>query len=119
MTAVTNNLPAGLTLENTTMQTLLTKLLDKARIGLMLPIQKTRKEESEDSRFLFTPLPKRQKSSVGDIIKRGRAKQHDVGEEEESKVGIKEKVLFKEEELSIKEEEGFRNINSFPKVADL
>ena len=57
MTAVTNNLPAGLTLENTTMQTLLTKLLDKARIGLMLPVQKTKKEESEDSGFFLHHFP--------------------------------------------------------------
>jgi hypothetical protein len=118
VTGVTNNLTAGLTLENTTIQTLLTELPDKARIGLMLPVRKTVKEESDDSGLLSTPLPKRQKSPIGDIIKRGRAKQDNVGEEEEdSNVGIKEEVLFKEE-LGIKEE-GFSDIDSFPAVADL
>ena len=84
----------------------------------MLPVWKTAKEESNDGGFLSTPLPKQKKSPIGDIIKRGRAKQNSVGEEEDSKVGIKEEVHFKEE-LGIKEEEGFHNVDSFLNVKQI
>ena len=117
MTTVTNNLPARLILEkeNATLQSLITELPEKARIGLMLPVRRVGKKETDNSGFLSTPLPKRQKSPIGDIIRRWGAKQNNVKEEEDSKFGIKEEVIFKEEEL----EEGFRDIDSLPEVGDV
>jgi hypothetical protein len=93
-----NGQPTQLTLEEgAILQHLLLEVPNdgKSNIGLMLPIWNLENEDiSNDASSLSVPMPKRQKSLVGDVILR-RVKEE--VEEEDSKVGIKDEVDIKDE----------------------
>jgi hypothetical protein len=77
----------------------------KCKIGLMLPIWNLENEDINNNALsLFVLMPKRQKSLVGDVIPRGV-------KEEDSKVGIKDKVDIKNK-VSSKD-------NVFPSIDDI
>jgi hypothetical protein len=102
--------PTQLTLleEGPILQHLLNEVPDngKSKIGLMLPIWNLENEDIDnDTSSLSVPMPKQQKSPVGDVIPRG------VKEEvkEDSKVGIKDEVDIKDEVGS--EDDVFPSVN--------
>jgi hypothetical protein len=90
--------------ENAILQCLLTDIPDKdrkVRIGLIFPIRNLEKEaeekeEEEDRLTLSIPIAKRQKSLVGDVVKKEKAKKL-IKKEVKKEVKRKVKEEIKEE----------------------
>jgi hypothetical protein len=104
---VGSSAPTQLTLpeEGVILQHLLNEVPNdgKSKIGLMIPIQNLENEDIDnDASSLSVLMPKQQKSPVGDVIPRGV-------KEEDSKVGIKDKVDIKDEVGS--EDDVFPSVN--------
>ena len=112
MASIVGNAPIELALvqENAVLQFLLSDIPDdgKAKIGLMFPIRNLDKEADEDDgSSLSIPHPKRQKSPVGDVVRKGKPKK---GIKKEVKNEVKEAVKM-EAKNEVEED-----IDEFPSI---